>query len=204
MESEGRICDVKIEPGVKVHTAWDLGVGDATAIWAIQCVGRSRHLVEYYEASGVPLHHFVEKLNEWKYRYHWSYGQHFLPHDAKQRELQSAMSRIETLRSLGIEPEVVAAHHPLDGINAVRRMLDRTWIDAKRCERGIECLRAYRYDWKEKQRTWSPWPVHDWSSHCCDALRTFATGYDDPSFTTANRARERYSPPIVSTSHWAS
>jgi phage terminase large subunit len=32
IEAEGRICPLKIEPGIPVHTAWDLGVGDSTAI----------------------------------------------------------------------------------------------------------------------------------------------------------------------------
>jgi hypothetical protein len=38
IEAEGRICPLKIEPGVPVHTGWDLGVGDSTAIWFIQLV----------------------------------------------------------------------------------------------------------------------------------------------------------------------
>jgi hypothetical protein len=35
IEAEGRICPLKIEPGIPVHTAWDLGVSDSTAIWFI-------------------------------------------------------------------------------------------------------------------------------------------------------------------------
>jgi hypothetical protein len=29
--------------------AWDLGVADSTAVWFVQCVGRERRLVHYYE-----------------------------------------------------------------------------------------------------------------------------------------------------------
>jgi phage terminase large subunit len=54
IEAEGRICPLKIEPGIPVHTGWDLGVSDSTAIWFIQCVGRNYHLVDYYESSGAP------------------------------------------------------------------------------------------------------------------------------------------------------
>ena len=53
MLAEGRITSIEINKEVRVHTAWDLGVSDSTAIWFIQAIGRERHLVDYYEASGV-------------------------------------------------------------------------------------------------------------------------------------------------------
>src|SRR6516164_333527 len=109
MEAEQRICPLKIEPGTPVHTAWDLGVSDSTAIWFIQAIGRDYHLIDYYESSGAPLLHYVDVLNEKKFKYRWRYAQHWLPHDVKHRELNTAMSRIETLRSLGVDPEVVPA-----------------------------------------------------------------------------------------------
>ena len=50
---------------------------------------------------------------------------------------------METLRGLRIEPKVVPQHAVMDGINAVRRMLDRTWIDEERCARGLDALRLF-------------------------------------------------------------
>ena len=64
LESEGRIKEVRIEPDVDVHTGWDLGIGDATAIWFVQVVGREYRLVGYYEGSGAPLGHYIDKVNE--------------------------------------------------------------------------------------------------------------------------------------------
>jgi hypothetical protein len=170
LEAEGRVCPLKIEPGIPVHTGWDLGVSDSTAIWFIQQVGRNYHLVDYYESSGAPLHHYVEVLHEKRVKNRWKYGQHFLPHDVKHRELNTAMSRVESLRTLGVEPEVVPAHHKQDSVNAVRRMLDRTKIDPERCERGLDCLKNYRYEWKDKQRIWTAYPLHDWSRVRCAGL----------------------------------
>jgi hypothetical protein len=95
-------------------------------------------------------------LHEKRIKRGWKYGQHFFPHDVKHRELNIAMSWIESLRSLGVEPEVVPAHHKQDSVNAVRRMLDRTWIDPERCERALDCLKNYRYEWKHKQRVGQP------------------------------------------------
>jgi phage terminase large subunit len=64
MLAEGRITHLEINKDVRVHTAWDLGLSDSTAIWFVQCVGRERRLVDYYEASGVGLDHYVQVLNE--------------------------------------------------------------------------------------------------------------------------------------------
>ena len=36
---------------LRVDTAWDLGVGDSTAIWFSQSVGREVRLIDYYEAA---------------------------------------------------------------------------------------------------------------------------------------------------------
>ena len=85
MLNEGRICPIEIEKDVRVHTAWDLGVSDSTAIWFIQCVGRERRLVDYYESSGVGLGHYVDVLHDKRRKYGWTYGEHFFPHDIKVR-----------------------------------------------------------------------------------------------------------------------
>jgi hypothetical protein len=202
LEAEGRVCSLKTEPGIPVHTGWDLGVSDSTGIWFIQCVGRNYHLIDYYEGSGAPLNHYADVLHEKRFKNRWKYGQHFLPHDVKNRELNTAMSRIETLRGLGVEVEVVPAHHKQDSVNAVRRILDKTWIDPERCERGLDCLKNYRYEWREKQRIWTAQPLHDWSSHGADALACFATGFDEPS-VTAGQKRRRGQDSFSPASHWA-
>ena len=37
MLAESRIRPIEIEKEVRVHTAWDLGVSDLTAVWFVQC-----------------------------------------------------------------------------------------------------------------------------------------------------------------------
>jgi phage terminase large subunit len=197
-----RICRIGIDRAVPVHTAWDLGVSDSTAIWFIQCVGRERRLVDYYETSGVGLDHYARVLDDKKTQHAWIYGTHYFPHDIAQRELSSGMSRIETLRGLGIEPTVVAQHAVMDGINAGRRMLDRTWIDEERCIRGLDALRQYRREWDERLKDWKSNPLHDWTSHAADALRVFASGFDDPRGMSEGRHRHRRQSTRI-TSAWA-
>jgi len=190
MLNEGRICRIEIEKDVRVHTAWDLGVSDSTAIWFIQCVGRERRLVDYYESSGVGLNHYVDVLHDKRRKYDWTYGDHFFPHDIKVREFTSGKSRLNTLAGLGIEATVVPQCDELDGINVVRRMLGRVWLDPVRCERGLEALRGYRREYDERLRDWKKSPLHSWESHGASALRYFATGFDDTPSAPAPRRRD--------------
>lgn len=173
-QEEGRIGNVPIDRGLQVDTAWDLGVSDSTAIWFIQTLGRERRLIDYYENSGVGLDHYAAVLKEKGY----IYRKHYFPHDIAHRELSTGKSRVDTLRSLGIEPEIGIQSDVMDGINAVRRMLDQCWFDEQRCSRGIEALRQYRREYDDKLKDWKARPLHDWTSHGADALRTFATGFE--------------------------
>jgi phage terminase large subunit len=201
MLAEGRITNLEINKDVRVHTAWDLGISDSTAIWFIQCVGRERRLVDYYEASGVGLDHYVQVLQDKRVQHGWTYGEHYLPHDIVVKEFTSGKSRRDTLAGKGIEATIVPASNVLDGINVVRRMLGRVWIDPNRCERGIEALRQYRREWSDSLKDWSKAPLHDWSSHGADALRTFACGFDDTVGMVSAR-RDRLPPPRLG-SHWS-
>jgi phage terminase large subunit len=91
----------------------------------------------------------------------YKYGEHYFPHDIMDREFTSGKSRRDALAGMGIEATIVPQSNVLDGINVVRRMLCRTWIDSNRCERGIEALRAYRREWSENLKDWVKAPLHD-------------------------------------------
>ena len=58
--SDGRICRVPYDPALPVDTDWDLGIGDATAIWFSQSLrGGEIRLIDYYEHSGEGLPHYA-------------------------------------------------------------------------------------------------------------------------------------------------
>jgi hypothetical protein len=171
-EAAGRIGRVAHDPRLPVDTAWDLGVGDATAIWFCQRAGREIRLIDYYESSGVGLDHYVRALQARAY----AYGEHVLPHDARVQEMGSGKTRVETLQGLGVRPRVLDAHRLEDGISAARLLLPRCWFDAERCARGLEALRHYRAEWDERRQALRARPLHDWSSHAADAFRYLAMG----------------------------
>jgi phage terminase large subunit len=170
-DKAGRLCRIPVEPIVRVDTAWDLGIDDATAIWFVQDVGRERRLIDYLEVSGEGLPDIVKRLEAKNYRYR----RHVLPHDVQARELGTGKSRLETLQSLGLRDiEIAPRLEVSDGINALRLMLPRCWFDEDRCARGIDALKQYRREWDNKRQTWRERPLHDWTSHAADALRYLA------------------------------
>ena len=174
-EGEGRIGRVAHDPSAQVHAAFDLGIADATAIWLAQFVGREIRLIDYIENSGVRLDWYARALRERPYLY----APLILPHDALARELGSGQSRVEMLQGMGFSVRVAPRIGVADGIEAVRRLLPRTWIDAGRCEAGLRALRDYREKTDPKRRV-ALGPLHDWTSHPADALRYLMTAYDEP------------------------
>jgi phage terminase large subunit len=80
-------------------------------------------------------------------------------------------------------------------------MLGRAWIDPVRCERGLEALRGYRREYDERLRDWKKSPLHSWESHGADALRYFATGFDDTPPVRAPRRHD--SEPRLRGTGWA-
>lgn len=186
----GRIGVVPYEPSLPVYTAWDLGIGDTTAIWFAQFHGAQKRIIDFYEASGVGLDHYVGVLKSKPY----VYGPHILPHDARVRELGSGKSRIEVLNGLGLRDIVIADALTVDdGIQAVRSFIPSAWFDAEKCKRGIEALRQYQREWDEKAKAFKPRPLHSWASHAADALRYLVIGYR-PQPSKSNAPRKRANP----------
>jgi hypothetical protein len=180
-EKQGRIARVPWEPKLPVDTYWDLGMGDSTAIWFIQTVGIENRAINYYEASGEGLAHYVKilkgQVDGHEEKQDYVYGRHFAPWDIEVRELGPGKSRLQTAKEMGLRFRVVPQIQDIkDGIEAVRNILPRVWFDDVLCERGIEALRQYRKEWDEKRRDFKDHPLHDWTSHGADSFRTFAWG----------------------------
>ncbi len=157
-EREGRIGNVPYEPELVTHTAWDLGIGDSTAIWFFQVCGSEVRVIDYYENHGHGLAHYAAVLNSKPYRY----GDDWLPHDARVRELGTGRTRVETLVGLGLKPRIVPDHKLMDGINAVRVTMPQLWFDRAKCGNGVEALRQYQAEYDERARTFRDTPKHDW------------------------------------------
>ena len=191
-QEQGRIGLVPHDPSQKVDTFWDLGINDSTVIFFAQVVGRSIHVIDYYENRGEGLPHYARVLQEKDYLY----GTHNAPHDIEVRELGSGKSRRETAYDLGINFRVVPKLALEDGIHAAKMLIPRCWFDAERCKPGLESLRHYHRAYNEKLRSFRNSPVHDFSSHAADAFRYLAVGIRE------NRQFEGRPPQMIADSNY--
>lgn len=200
---DGRICGVPFDPAVQVLTAWDIGVGDSTAIWFCQQVGGEIHLIDYYERAGEGLAHYASMLEQKRQENNWIYQAHYAPHDIEARELNTGLSRKDYARQLGINFVTLPKLRVEDGIEAVRAILPRCWFDERNCAAGIKALENYRKRFDEKHNVYSNIPLHDWASHGADAFRYLAVaikqGSNGGSMTAsqANEMYEQYARPVV-------
>jgi hypothetical protein len=173
-------CSTLYDKTIPVYTFWDLGVSDDTAIWFVQFVGQSIHLIDYYECSGQGMEYYSKVLDEKKYRY----KEHWLPHDAKQRiQGKNVTTRLDILRRLRVHEDVyvIPKHSVEERIEASRSVLEKCKFDEK-CEVGVECMNRYHREINkmkssEEQTVFIDRPAHDRYSHGADSFGYMAIGY---------------------------
>jgi hypothetical protein len=173
---QGRITPIEYDTSLPVHTAWDLGFRDDTAIWWYQVIRGELHILEYYGVSGANISDLAAVVKSKPYKY----GKHYLPHDARAKTLAAAgKSVIEQLAEyLGINNMAIVPDLGVqDGIQAVRQVLPRCWFDSVKCEDGIEALRQYQREYDEDKKAFRDRPRHDWCSHPADAFRMLAVAW---------------------------
>lgn len=168
---EKRITTVPYETRSPVHTAWDIGFGDATAITFWQEIGGELRIIDFYENQGEGISHYAKVLQNKPY----VYGSHYLPHDAGAGSIQTGRTVQDIAWEQGIKTIVLEREKDIAiGIEAVRTMLSIAFIDDNRCKRLISCLENYHKKYNEKTNSYSDNPVHDEFSHCADSVRYMA------------------------------
>jgi phage terminase large subunit len=167
---EQRIGCVPWENGFKVHTAWDIGVRDSTAIIFFQTIGQTVRIIDCYENSKEGLEHYAKIIQNKPYLY----GTHIAPHDIRVKEWGSGITRIEKARQLGIKFTIADSHEIPDGIEAVRSLFSKLWIDDVKCSSLIKSLENYRQEFDSKRKVYKSHPLHDNNSHMADAIRYLA------------------------------
>ena len=175
LEEGGRIGFVPYNPAQQVHTAWDLGRNDATAIWFVQRNGTGWDVIDYLANTSVGIDWYVRALREKEY----NYGEHLLPHDAENEQLVSTTGSIaQTVTTMGLKGVriVPRTKSVANDINEVRQILPLCRFDKDKTAKGVDALRSYRRIWDEKLKAYRDTPLHDWASDPADAFRTFAIG----------------------------
>ncbi|GAB1719058.1 MAG: Phage terminase, large subunit, PBSX [Nitrosospira sp.] len=174
-QEEGRIGGVLHDAERPVHTFFDLGWADSTAIWFAQTVGAELRLIDYYSNAQMPIQHYLGVLQDRGY----VYGMDWLPHDAKAKTLATGRSLEEIMLAAGRRVRIVPNLSITDGINAARTVFDRCYFDATKCAEGLQSLRRYRFDVDAETGQLSGRPLHDFHSHAADAFRYFAISVEE-------------------------
>ena len=172
---EGRMGSEVLVPWdqhAKVHVAFDPGYLDSCALVFWQNVGKEIHVIDYYENSGEGLAHYLDIIKKKPY----VYGSYYGPHDIESHQFSTGLSTKEVAASLGVHFVTLNTLKIRldDGIEAVRGVFPRIWIDSKNCSRLIKCLENYRKEYDINYQIYKNKPVHDQFSHGADAFRYMA------------------------------
>jgi len=168
---EKRICNVPYETRSAVHTAWDIGYGDSTSIIFWQEIGGEVRIIDFYEAQGEGIAHYVKIIQSKPY----VYGTHYMPHDAGSGSIQTGRTLQDIALEQGIRSVVLEREKDVSiGIEAARNILSIAYIDQTKCSHLIKCLENYHKKYNEKTQAYSENPFHDWTSDAADSLRYMA------------------------------
>ena len=162
-ESEGRIRRVDYDPTRPVHCAWDLGEGDATAIWFFQTFMAEYRFIDYLEDSGQKMQHYLGLLQGKGY----IYGTDYLPWDACSGMLSGSLE--QAMRMAGRNIRILRKLPVAARIDTARTLFPNAWFDQGRCADGLTRLRYYRFGEVRDMKTQTRVPVHDGASHGADA-----------------------------------
>ncbi len=175
LEQKNQLTKIAYDPGLLVHTAWDLGVDDSTAIIFYQQLGNQILIIDYYENNREGLPHYVQMIKDKDY----VFGEHFAPHDIEVTEFSSGKTRREVAYQLGIRFKILPKLPLEDGIHSLKMVLPKCWFDIDNTKSLITALRHHHRKFNEKMRMFSNKPIKDWSSHACDAARYMALAINE-------------------------
>lgn len=165
---EGRIKLIPHDPSLKVHTVWDLGIGEQLVCGFYQKTNTEIRLIDAWQGQGSDgLPEAAIMLQNRKY----VYGKHFAPHDASKTETGTGKTITQQAQKLGIDFTPIPSIGIADGITKALMMFPRLYISEPKCEQPLSAFRNYRKKWDENKLDWMNEPYKDWSSHFADMLR---------------------------------
>jgi phage terminase large subunit len=196
-EAEGRVKLDIFDPELPVYTVWDLGYGDATAVWFYQLAYGEVRLIDYWEdtqrdakqccevlygreiniealspeTSAVTKWSFGHSLPAHAHRSSYNYHLHSQPHDAAYK-LQTARGRsfAQQCHEFGIRAVVIQPTNQETAIQATRKLFPQFWFDKAKCKEGLNVLRNYQFEYDADTKIFRKTPLHNWASHGSKAL----------------------------------
>lgn len=176
LRTKGQIATVPVNVNLPTYTSWDLGYGDATAIWIVQIQGIFVRVVGYMEDRNEGLARYVNWLKQWQEINKVTIEHNFFPHDVEVHELSTGVSRKTKLNKLGVKVTKLPRLPVDDGIELVRELLPNCWFDKEACELGIKMMDGYRKDVTSDGLVSNMPKPKQSAGHCADSFRYMATG----------------------------
>lgn len=185
---EGRITQLQFNPKLKVHTVWDLGIGEQLVCGFFQKTKSGEiHLIDTWQGQeSDALPQALQMLQAKAQDLGYVYGKHFAPHDATRHEIATGLTVIDSARNLGLIFEKIQVIPITQRIDRCLMMFPRLFINEPRCEQFISSILQYRKEWDEKRLDWRPMPLKDWTSHFSDMLSYAALVEDEMSSEAKN------------------
>lgn len=174
LKREGRLCRVPYDPLLKVHTVWDLGWNDSTAILMVQKSGSEIRIIDYIEDNlrTIPDYIISEEGRDDLSTRKYNWGVDYVPHDGFSKSVLSDKSAYDYLKAMGrnADDSGVPNIGLEQGIESARQLLPRVVIDEGKA--GLLFNRLSRYKRVIHTRTGEAGkPDHDANSHGSDGFR---------------------------------
>lgn len=193
LEAENRLCHLPIEPSLKVHTFWDLGINDDMAIWLMQHYGKEYRLIACYANRDEGMEHYINWLLDFKDVHGIRFGTHYAPHDISVRDLMTGVKRADIAKKMGITLKMVQrCHSKRESIQALKNIFGQIWIDRVRCDTdaaarsgamaektGLKALQKLCRLWDHTQETFKDNVGPKWATNYTDALQQMALVYNE-------------------------
>ena len=169
MERDGRIGIIPHDRALKVHTVWDLGIGENLVIGFYQRTREGQlRKIDYWQGQGSDgMPEAITAVLKKPY----IFGYHYGPHDIDATDVSTGKTRRDTAKNLGINFKIVPDISVEDGINAGQVTLGQMLVDKEHCKEWIKSMKNYCREWDDKRGMYKDIPLHNWASHGADEFR---------------------------------
>lgn len=172
-EKSGRLNACQYDDtALPVEITSDIGFRDTASWWVWQRKLFGFSLLHYVGESGQDAGEWIEYWQKFLADRGWPLGKIWLPHDARVKTFQSKESALEQfLKAFGVgKCDIVPQSSKADRINAARTVIQKCEFNAVECEKGLDGLRAWVFEYNPDTLSFSREPAHNWASHPSDAF----------------------------------
>ena len=181
IRTKGQITTVPHDPSLPVNSGWDFNLNGRMSIWLHQTGGLQHRLIKFITGADDDILYYWRELE----RLDFTWGTHFLPHDAETKRIGTANSPDEKpktlkkiledagMRNIKVIPRI---ENKIAAITESKLFLPMCWVDNHECKDGINALDNFRRDWDDSLGDWKKRPLENWAIHGYDGFETLARG----------------------------